>query len=365
MFNKELVFSEKFQEDFTVKPVNIHGEDCVLVYPKAFPKWNEENKIYRSSIWRLSDGKPISLSYKKFCNWGEAPEFETPDFKNKIEFIQKIDGSCLISSKFNGNVIHRTRQTTNAFDMANGSELPQLLQQYSKVFDNDLINSGNFTILTEWYSPQNVIVLREATEPKLWLTGIVVHSDYSYLSQDKLDELALEWGIERPKRYNFNTFEEMEQAVSQFQTCEGIVAYFNNNQILKKIKAIRYLYLHKIKSNLNTQEAILDLFLSSNCETYSDFEYKITTDFDYEVFVQIRSEISKIFDAKKEVENIIQGMVDFVRDLQGLTRKEQALKIVEAYSSNKQTSFVFTLLDKKPISTEMLKKLYCQIMKIN
>ena len=365
MFNKELVLSEKFQEDFIVRQVNLFGDDCVLIFPKAFPKWDESNKIYRSSVWRLSDEKLVSASWKKFTNLGEQPEFEPMNVNSKIEFLQKLDGSTLVSSKLNGNLINRTRGTVDASQMENGDELPLLISKYPNLFDNEYINSEKYTILTEWYSPRNIVVLREAVEPKLWLTGIIDHSDYSYLSQDKLDELSLKWKIDRPKRYDFNTFEEMTSSVEQFQNCEGVVIYSNNGQVLKKVKSLRYLYLHKIKSNLNTEESILDLYLESGSENYSDFQNKIIKDFDYEIFTQIQPEISKIFDAKKEVDSIVSHMKSFVENLRGLSRKEQAMKIMSAYGETNRKSYLFLLLDGKQLTSEMYKKLYFQVMKYN
>lgn len=49
-------------KQFNFKDCVIAGDECVLVTPKDMGvEWNEENKIFRSSIWRKSDMYPISL----------------------------------------------------------------------------------------------------------------------------------------------------------------------------------------------------------------------------------------------------------------------------------------------------------------
>ena len=106
-------------EQFNVKDCVIGGDECFLVTPKDMGvEWTDENKIFRSSIWRKSDMYPISLGYRKFMNYGEKPEFEPFEFK-KATAIRKIDGSCLIVSRYKGELIIRTRGTIDASKLEN------------------------------------------------------------------------------------------------------------------------------------------------------------------------------------------------------------------------------------------------------
>ena len=60
-------------KQFNFKDCVIAGDDCVLVTPKDMGvEWNDDNKIFRSSIWRKSDGKLISAGFKKFVNYFEV-----------------------------------------------------------------------------------------------------------------------------------------------------------------------------------------------------------------------------------------------------------------------------------------------------
>ena len=62
---------------FNIKDCIIAGDECILVTPKDMGvEWTDDSKVFRSSVWRKSDMFPISLSYKKFTNCGEKPDFE-------------------------------------------------------------------------------------------------------------------------------------------------------------------------------------------------------------------------------------------------------------------------------------------------
>ena len=81
--------------EFNIKDCIIAGDECILVTPKQISvKWTDENKIFRSSIWRKSDMYPVSLGFKKFTNLGEQPTFEPIDSHTDFEFVRKLDGCC-------------------------------------------------------------------------------------------------------------------------------------------------------------------------------------------------------------------------------------------------------------------------------
>jgi len=353
------------QEEFCVRDCKIAGKDCVLIFPHQIGvKWNNQNKIFRSSIWTV-EGELVSAGYKKFTNWGEQPEFEPVNEKGKMNWLQKKDGSLLIVSKYKNQLIVRTRGTVDAeTTMENGFEIPFLKEKYPKVFDNELLNTESYSILCEWYSPNNVIVEREADEPALWLLGIVRHADYGYRDQDTVDLFAKDWEVPRPERHDFNTVEEMVSSVKEWKRGEGIVLYANNDQVLKKAKADRYLYIHRIKSKLNSEDNFIEYYISSGMPKYEDFYSLIEKEFDWELAESYRGQISKLCDAGKEVNRIINHMKEFVKELQHLsTRKEQALLIVSAYGQTNRASFVFSLLDGKELTDDQKTKLMHQVLK--
>ena len=347
------------EEEFCIRACNIANTPCKLVFPHQIGiKWTEENKVFRSSIWS-DEGQLISASWKKFTNLGEQLEFEPLDVDSDIEFIHKLDGSTLIISKFKGELIVRTRGTSDASILDNGDEIPFLKQKYPLVFDNDLLNSEQFSIVCEWYSPRNVIVEREAEEPTLWLTGVIKHDDYSYLLQKDLDGLASDWKLERPLRYHFNSLSSMIESVNQWKKGEGIVIYGNNGQVLKKTKSDRYLLLHRIKSTLNNEKNLLELYVDKEMPSFEDFYKIIETDFDFEIAKGLKGQIEKICNDGEAAKKFINNVLDFVHDIRSVaTRKEQAQYITKNYRQN--ASYAFAILDNKLITKEQWLKLINQ-----
>lgn len=346
-------------EEFCVRDCVIANNPCKLVFPHQIGiKWVEENKVFRSSIW-TKDGELVSASWKKFTNLGEQLEFEPIDIDSDIEFIHKLDGSTLIISKFKGELIVRTRGTSDATILDNGDEIPFLKQKYPLIFNNDTLNSEQYSIICEWYSPKNVIVEREAEEPTLWLTGVIKHDDYSYVLQKDLDVFATDWKIERPIRYRFNSISSMIESVNQWKKGEGIVIYGNNGQILKKTKSDRYLLLHRIKSQLGSTKNLIDFYIEKEMPSYKEF-YKITeTEFDYEIAVQLKEEIEKICEAGEKSKKYIDHILEVVHDIRTVeTRKEQAEMIKRNFREN--SSFVFCILDGKVLTKVQWRKIVNQ-----
>jgi hypothetical protein len=352
-------------EDFVLRPCVLGGEKCVLIFPKkAGVVWNHQTKYFRSSIW-TEDGKLVSASFRKFTNLGEQPEFEPLSLHSSLTYVRKIDGSALIISKVNGELVARTRGTHSASIMENGDEIPHLQKKYPKVFQSPLLENGH-SLLCEWYSPRNIIIERESSEPELWLTGAVCHENYSYLPQSELNQLALEMEIPRPEHFDYPDLQTMREHVAQWSTGEGIVIYGNNGQTLKKVKALRYLRLHKLKSELSSRANLLDYYVSLGLPSYEDFFDTIKNTFDFELATQLQGEISKVCQAGKQATKLLDHMRQFTRELKHYpTRKEQAILIMQSYGGekNSRAGMAFKLLDGKPLDSSDYLKLLWQMLK--
>jgi len=274
--------------------------------------------------------------------------------------------NCLIVSKFNGQLIVRTRGTIDARGMPNGQEIDELIAKYPKAFDNDWLDKG-FSICYEWTTPSNIIVLAESTEPELWLTGIIDHKDYSYAPQKILDAaVTFLGGVKRPKTYKFNSFEEMVAAVEAFRGIEGVVVYACNGQILKKVKSVAYLALHRMKSHLGSTENVVDYFLANGCKTSEDLIAKVTADSDFEIAKVISLSAPMVAEAYRRTVEQLDTAYSFVeQNVKVLVnRKDMATAIL---GHNKELSgFMFQMLDgkiKQPWNDVVLKKIMMAYVK--
>lgn len=345
------------KEEFNFKDCLIAGDECWLITPKDMSvKWFDDNARFRSCIVRKSDHTVVSQGFAKFTNFGERPEFQPWDNSWQFEAIHKLDGSLLIISNFKGELIVRTRGTVDARSMPNGHEIDELITKYPKVFDNEILNDGH-SILVEWTTPSNIIVLREHDTPTLTLVGIISNRDAVYCEQDILDGIAEEWDIERPKSYHYNTIEECILDVDAWRGKEGVVLYSPDGQTLKKIKASEYCELHKICTGIKNVKQVMDLFLASPKFTTSEAFYKyVETTLDYEIAEKIKDDIENIVAAYNTFVDKFNRLTDVVNDLTFCdSRKEQAMVITSRYQDWRK-SFAFSMLDNNNIQDTMIDK---------
>jgi hypothetical protein len=344
-------------EEFRITEHTIAGAPVVHVVPNFIGcKWDLSNLQFRSSVW---DGeKCISAGFKKFFNLGEKPDLYPPlpeDLKG-VSCVEKIDGSCLIVSRYRDQVIARTRGTVDARRMENGHEIDYLQKKYPMAFDVPF----GYTYLYEWTTPTNRIVLDYGDEPQLFLVGAIENSTYRLETQEKLDELARILGVRRPRRYTFSSLQNMVETVAAFEEAEGVCAYYNDDQNIVKIKGVRYLTLHAFKSQC-TLDNLLDIYMtlrsSLNFVPSLDgfFEY-IERNFDYECAVQARPLMYSIVASAGLLEAEICFLRDVIERFQGSPKKDFALYVLEHHKP--VSAIAFHLWDKpgKPVADKILRK---------
>ena len=345
----------------------LNGQVVYLVQPQHIGcTWTRENKVFRSSVWD-SEGNLVSAGFPKFVNWGEKPEsFPVPTELKDCTIMEKLDGSLLIVSKWNGQYILRTRGTVDASKLDNGHELEVFKQT---ILPNLGVGQETwpFSFLFEWTSPNQKIILNYGEDPSWTLVGVVQHENYSLFSQDELNHLAHNMGFKRPETYTFTTLIDLLSLVDKWKGKEGVVIYSNEGQTLHKVKSDWYKHLHAMKSELGSFDKLIDTWIHVwDKPTYLECERMVTECFDWELFDQIRGDVSRISDAWKEVQMIVSKMQSFADDLNevlDLPRKDKALKIISSYGQTNRASFVFKLLDGKSLSDDDLKKLLYQVLK--
>lgn len=331
-------------KDFNYKEGVIGGDEVYLVTPNDMGvKWTNENRHLRSCIIRKSDGKIISIGQRKFTNLGEQPDFEPWQSYYSFEAFRKMDGSLLIISRHNGELIVRTRGTFSIKTLENGQELDFLIKKYPKLFN--IVDSiyNDHSVLLEWTTPSNVIVLKESDEPTLTLLNIINHKSLEYKSQIEVDEYAAKWNTDRPTRYYYNSLQECIDDVTTWKGAEGVVLY--HGQYLKKIKAAEYLRLHRCKSAISSMSNLIELFVESGSADEHDFYKYIELTLDHELAEIAKPDICRIGRALKLYTEQYREVEEFIKTLVG-TRKEQALAIISQWFDWRK-SLAFILLDNK------------------
>ena len=278
-----------------------------------------------------------------------------------------VHNSTLIVSKYKGQYILRTRGTVDASTMANGYELELFKTKILLPLAEKMRHphdTWEFSILFEWVSPVNKIVLNYGDEPDWYLVGMVWHSEYHLYNQASLDGFARGHNLKRPATYTFTDVNDLLQNVEQWKGKEGVCVYSHNDQSIHKVKAFEYLKCHAFKGNA-TFENTIEMFFEFDMPSYQEFETKLIEKFDYECYNMVRGHISTICDGFKEVLNIVDGMNLFVNKIKSLpTRKEQAIAVFSSYGKeSNRSSYIFTILDGKSLTKDQLKKLLYQTTK--
>jgi hypothetical protein len=153
----------------------------------------------------------------------------------------------------------------------------------------------------------------------------------------------------------------MIESVNQWKKGEGIVIYGNNGQVLKKTKSDRYLLLHKIKSELNSTDNLIDFYIDNEMPSSKEFSDIIETEYDFEIAFQLKDEIEKICNAGEKAKKYIDHLLEMIHDIRNVeTRKQQAEMIKRNCGEN--SACAFSILDNKEITKiqwfKMIKKYY-------
>ena len=276
--------------------------------------------------------------------------------------VEKLDGSLLIVSKYKGKLILRTRGTFDASVHDNGSELDLFKTKYLSLgyFTNGNMETWGASYLFEWTSPTQRIILGYGDQPDWTLVGIIDHGNYWLFPQHLLDETAEKIGIKRPARYTYDMIDEMIYKVGEWKGKEGIVIYSKGDQVLHKVKSTWYLALHKMKSEISNIENLVDVFLSWGMPEYQDFEKRLIETFDFELFTQIRGDVSRICDAKKNADETLFHMYGLAKSLRCIDRKTAALNVITKYGQTAKKGIMFNIIDNKVLDNKAWKTLIMQ-----
>jgi len=351
-------------EEFIVKDGVINDVECILIQPQHIgTKWTQKNSIFRSSVWRKDNGELLSASYKKFVNWGENPDnFPLPINLNDCSVYEKIDGSTLIIDFINGKLSYRTRGTFNARQLDNGHEIEQIDLKYGNSFKN-ILKCGNYSIVCEWVSDKNIIILRYPNCPDVRLLNIIHKDDYDYTKQNTVDAIAQIRKIPRAKQCHFNSFEQLIKNVEAWQEGEGVCIYSKEDQEIHKAKSLKYLSLHRLKSELGSQSRLEELFFSVDpWMTKAYFIQYLNETFDFEIAEACKHNIDQMFPKIESFQSYIKDLNIFFGSviepvIDKLSRKELATLILQS-SYAKLNTLLFSKLDRKNIDNGALLKYY-------
>lgn len=351
-------------DGFGVHEHDFCGLPAYLIIPSVDAKWHDGNLYFRSLVVHRETHEVLSCGFPKFFNCGEKPNcYPDPEKYNDWNIQEKLDGSLVICDYENEKFSMRTRGSISYINQANFKDFQLLPQKYPHIIDF-LKLYPRMSLLFEIVTPNNIIVLRPP-EIEFYFLGAVDKVTLQTASSEGYKKISEILHIPTPKIYDFNNLNNIIETVKKWKGQEGIVLCYNNDQNRVKIKSDWYCWIHKIKSQLNSENNLIEFYVNEGMPTYDKFYKTIETNFDWELAQQMQKDISRMVDIGDKVKNLIKKMKEFVRTIQKYpTRKDQAQQITSSYGSgqNNKASFVFTLLDGKELSNDQLIKLMHQFL---
>jgi len=339
------------EEYFNIVPNRFCELDCYLITPQIDARWNKNNLFYRSLITD-KEGNVLSSGFPKFFNYGEKREcYPSPEDFNDWKLEDKIDGSLLIVDYVNDRFSMRTRGTVTYALQKNAKDFELLPEKYPKVVEF-LKENSHISLLFEIVTPNNVIVVRPQ-QIEFYFIGAINKNGMCVVSSSDLVNIWRKIGqMPTPQSYNFldtNNLAKIAETIKNWKGKEGIVISYNNGQNRIKLKSDWYLFCHRVKSQLNSQNNLIEYYVDSEMPECKVFYKKIETEFDFEIALQLKDEIEKICNSGKKARLYIDSILEMIHDIRKVeSRKEQAEMIKRNYKEN--SAYAFSILDNKPLS---------------
>ena len=271
-------------------------------------------------------GNTIALPFKKFFNLGEhtSPSLAPIPYGMPFKAYEKLDGSLGICFFFDGKWRITTR---GSFESEQGRKGQYLLETY----DLSLLDK-NYTYLFEILCEESKVVVRYDREELVLLGAIETSTGF-----EKYPEEIHGLPFRKPRLFEVGDLSELKMSDNNF---EGYVIKYDNG-LRVKVKLDEYLRLHKLICGMTAkrlwqalmnEDNVDDMIVSLPDELYKEASgvvRKLRLGHGWEVF---------------KYENTFLEL-----RLGGMSRKEQAQKIISFCKENKEfsSSIFFSLLDGK------------------
>lgn len=330
--------------------------------------WTRDNLWWRSRVETVR-GELVSQGFGKFFNLGMGPldlNIGLTDVAKAVAHgdaiaTLKLDGSLLIRSVYKGNIVLRTRGSFTYEHLDNAFEMDEFKRKYPLLFDP--VFAYNYSLLLEWVSPNNTIVIKYP-EPELILVGAVDHRSMSYMRSEELKSLADMIDVKMVDYFPLTTkgWEDLYANLESNHEIEGYVIRLNNEQSLVKVKCAPYLTKHSLKSRLDS-ETLADMYFQYGRPDFTGFMAEFSKAFDEEVAMWAMPAIASLYDGVRNLNAIEEHIVEKVaqRREEGLSRKEFAIVTQNEYGKTKKFSLAMNLfLGLKDKNEKLLKSILLQ-----
>jgi RNA ligase len=300
--------------------------------------WDEYTMICRGIVTNWN-GDIISRPFRKFFNLGEVDP-NSLDWSDSLEVTEKIDGSLIIVSFLDGQMILNSK-------CAFGSPHAQfarewLVERCAKWVDTEkrysihIPRESRMTFCFEAIFPEGRVVMDYGDQRKLVLLSVIDVETGEECNYNDLKLWARIVGVEPVQSHTFENIHDLiaSTRARSIKEGEGIVIRFMGSNTRVKVKSEEYVKIHRLISHISPKH-VWDVLSSG--EEYAEF-YKDLPD---ELYDEVRELSQKMVDTYWDTRNVASHAVDYLVTLN--SRKEQAQYVLKNYPDIK--SVIFGMLD--------------------
>ncbi len=285
-------------------------------------------------------GTVVARPFRKFFNISEHdnPEFVPVPYGMPFKAYEKMDGSMGIAYYGQGGWEIATRGSFVSEQAEFATRL--LTQKYKSAMS---LMKPELNYLFEIIYPENRIVVDYGDMQELVLLGVIRTSDGVELPLEDFVNLS----FRQPQVFDTLNIESLPRDTQNF---EGYVIRFENG-LRVKVKLDDYVRLHKLMTGI-TSNRIWEMLAAG--QKVEDAVKELPD----EMYDEVMEVVDDLRTEHASMLNIHIAMLT-AQNLEGMTRKEQALRIIEVCKYSQSQSFVgdfiiplnvslmFTLLDGK------------------
>ena len=196
------------------------------------------------------DGNIILRGFSKFFNYlqlhaehykkqytdewvNEHDNFLSTNKDKKYHAIEKLDGSLVLMGEYKNKAILSSTSTTNQETELLSIAYENLVNKNKNLTErilNYCKKTGQTLIFLYIFQANRIVVEYENTD--YVLIGIVDNYTGTYMSQDDLDSIAMEFGFTRPKRY-IKTLQELTTDQKILKNHEGYIVFNEYGNLIK------------------------------------------------------------------------------------------------------------------------------------
>lgn len=333
------------------------GREAILINPShSDDGWTKDNLGFRSVVIDKDSGMVASRGWGKFFNYSQKPElYPDPLDFDDWEIYEKIDGSLGIFTAILSGISIRTRGTFDYSTLDNHKDFEEIYKKYPLAAQM-ITQFRGYSFLFEVVSPNQKIVINYP-EIDFYFIGAVHNSNGHSVPTHLLDSWAATFGLKRPRKYDFNSFEDLQATVKDWRDREGVVVNYNEGRNKIKLKAEHYCFLHKIISGYRSKSDMVEKFIELGKPSFNELFAYYEKTIDYEFAKEIEGELREITGLALLIGEhcrVVEKCISKVKN--GFTRREQAEYVMQHYKDWRK-GYSFNCLDDKPLDDKVLKKL--------